>query len=359
MKPALVKPHAVHEEYAELNFEKWLFRLGRRLFFFLSATWFLSSISLAYGWTSKLLSPAVGPLLMTAAYQQTILRIVTVINALVIFLILLLPPRGPRAFNFGEAEPTLPDGNAKEQIIRQMCGYHTRKEWVTATGTAAIVFRHFDYVWLGLWVFWLLLSLPLVISSMGPLAGFSSIGLALARTLFSNCNTLMFIFCYEILAQPTTKGASPNYRPELNWGRWLAVVIGFSFVQFFVVSVIHLQVGHLFDWISGLGSAIALALFIGQLDSRYLNPPLWFLVMMYAYVAIQSGFAVFGMPAKPLEQALLVNVALFFKCALYLYVVWLFHSGRFLFYLVRTANMNQRVGDEWRQFSEALERKAG
>ncbi|HEY0546405.1 MAG TPA: hypothetical protein VGC91_13590 [Pyrinomonadaceae bacterium] len=51
-----------------------------------------------------------------------------------------------------------------------------------------------------------------------------------------------------------------------------------------------------------------------------------------------------------------MDVALILKCLLFLYVAWLFQSGRLLFYLVLVRRTYQKVETEWRVFQGVLEK---
>jgi hypothetical protein len=353
-KLKLVSPESHIDRYADLTFGSWLGRLGRRLFVLIGTGWVASSLAIFSGGLSKIFPSIQFAPRLLGADSVRVLQTVTIINAAVIFGILLLPPRGPKTFAFSEGDAQLPASKVKEHRVRSMIGYHDDNEWQAAKHTAVTVMRQFEHVWTFLWLFWLLLSLTLVVTSFFQ-AGDASPILQITRTLFSNCNTLTMLFCYEILAKPTTEGSSRFSRPEVDWSRWAAIVIVFTFLQGLLI-VARPATNEIFDWISGMGAAIAFALFVSRLASRYFEPPTWFLVTMYAYVALQPLFPYLVKKGDPLSLALLIDLALLFKCLLYLYMMWLFHSGRLLFYVLRLARMEKNVSQDWQHFADTLER---
>src|SRR5262249_54568521 len=125
-------------------------------------------------------------------------------------------------------------------------------------------------------------------------------------TFFNNCATLMFLFCYIVLTEPTiTQSSNGGHKTVLEWHRWLAVLIVFTILEA-ACMVLSLdivpnsfgldpdRVANSFNWISGVGSATVMGLFIGRMDSKFLECPSWFLVLLYFYVAIQPLFALLG-----------------------------------------------------------------
>lgn len=352
----LVQDENSEARYADLTFGRWLRRLGRRLLLVVGTGWVASAATLLLSSASKLLRPEYVAVISGALRPSVVLQVIAVINFSVILSILLLPTRGPRLLNMEEGDPDL-TFPSEDHEMRDLFGYKSQDEWNAARSTADTVLRQFQLVWKMLWITWLLLSLPLVVLSLLDTTKQSSQPSQMAAMLFSNCNTLAMLFCYEILAQPTTQSVSHRSRPEVNWSQWIAAVIAFTFVQIVVILVLHVKAMLVFQAVSGICAAVALALFVSRLGSRYFEPPISFLVVMYLYVAIQPLFPILGDSAHPLLQASIIDLALLFKCLLYLYVVWLFSSGRLFFYLLRVAKIDQLVNGEWRRFASLIHGK--
>jgi hypothetical protein len=62
--------------------------------------------------------------------------------------------------------------------------------------------------------------------------------------------------------------------------------------------------------------------------------------------------------APEVWAVILLDVALILKCLLYLYMAWLFQSGRLLFYLVRVRRTYQKVEMEWQDFRKVLDEES-
>lgn len=108
-----------------------------------------------------------------------------------------------------------------------------------------------------------------------------------------------------------------------------------------------------FRAISGVGGAIALALFVGRLQSKFFNPATKFIVIFYSYIAIQPLFVFFD--DRSVTTAIVIHIALALKYFLFLYLFWALESGRLLFYLVRVRQTNREVEEEWQKFQIVFE----
>lgn len=97
-----------------------------------------------------------------------------------------------------------------------------------------------------------------------------------------------------------------------------------------------------------------MALCIGRLGSMFLKPPLFVLVLLYVYSSIQALFLTFGEKGSEEWKIALMTVALVLKCLLFLYVTYLYQSGRLLFYFVRVRRVHENWDEEWKNFSSLL-----
>jgi hypothetical protein len=77
-----------------------------------------------------------------------------------------------------------------------------------------------------------------------------------------------------------------------------------------------------FNWIEGLATGIALALFVGRLDSRFIDSPRWLVIAFYAYAVIQLSYPKLEAdePSKALSFLLITISALTLKVLLYSHV---------------------------------------
>jgi hypothetical protein len=93
---------------------------------------------------------------------------------------------------------------------------------------------------------------------------------------------------------------------------------------------------------------VTLALFVGRIQSKFLGPSTWLPLAFFFYVAIQSLYVAIGEGVS--WSPAVIEAALILKCLMYLYVAWLFKSGRLLYYLVRVKTIYERVNIEWQEF---------
>jgi tetratricopeptide (TPR) repeat protein len=108
------------------------------------------------------------------------------------------------------------------------------------------------------------------------------------------------------------------------------------------------------DVISGLAGGVTLALFVGRVQSKFLGPSTWLPIALYFYVALQSLYIAIAQTRT--SGALIIECALILKCLLFLYITWLFKSGRFLFYFVRVKTIYEGANPHWKTFFLNLDR---
>ncbi|MDX6612255.1 MAG: hypothetical protein QOD75_1441 [Blastocatellia bacterium] len=181
--------------------------------------------------------------------------------------------------------------------------------------------------------------------------------LSLFNTLFNNWNTLMIFLCFYVLNKRTEDEAENRNivdTPLIGIFFFLVVVTLFAFL--FVLPLDPALIPKGASVASGIAGAIAMALFVGRLQSKFLGPRPWLLIALYSYTAIQPLFLY--LEKTTVWTVLLIDLALILKCLLYLYVSWLFHSGRLLFYFVRIRRTYRAVGTQWQAFRKLLDQES-
>lgn len=193
-----------------------------------------------------------------------------------------------------------------------------------------------------------------------PSALFKSLNIA--STGFNNLNSLALALCFVVLNYPTVirgdqQETSIDRVAKLVIGWGLAAAVVFTLAEILLVFVPHepwVDYMRAFDLVSGLVGAVTLSLCVGRVQSKFLGPSTWLPLALYLYVAIQSLYVV--IPAES-WGAMMIEAALILKCLLYLYVAWLFKSGRLLFYFVRVKTVYQETNIEWHGFLTNLNRE--
>lgn len=182
-------------------------------------------------------------------------------------------------------------------------------------------------------------------------------GLRIFSTLFNNFSSLMIILAFNILNKPTEIKKGKRNVSDTYLGVGLALVVAVTVIEILAVTLPTSLETYLvlkwWGWGSGIFGGIAMALYVGRLQSKFLGPRALLLLALYSYTAIQSLFVF--LEARQAGAVALIDIALILKCLLFLYMMWLFQSGRLLFYLVRARRTYRDVKKEWRVFRTVLE----
>jgi hypothetical protein len=178
--------------------------------------------------------------------------------------------------------------------------------------------------------------------------------------LMNNAQTLFLLLAYSILAKAQDK---PQPAPGITISTGVdAAIVGVILLSGFEVlfrlvspqSVpAHdvLSPGRIFSWISSIGSGLALAMFIGRLESSILRIPALLIMSLYMYAMIQTGYAVLG--EDPLISILVVNMCLVLKILMFLLVCWLVSSGKLLHYVREMRAIRGESEGRWAEFLQA------
>jgi len=218
---------------------------------------------------------------------------------------------------------------------------------------------------------------------------------SIALTLFNNCNSWVIALCFIVLNHPTmVRRKGPSTRrtapgddakvgiepdaggPDTSLARLTRriKVGGLLAVMLFAAAECLLVFTGLPNWfhlllkqeailsvadsVSGIVGAITLALFVGRIQSKFLGTSAWLPLAFFFYAAIQSLYPVIKEDSHWAKAwgPMMIEAALILKCLLYLYVAWLFKSGRLLFYLVKVRTVYERVNIDWHDFLGNLNR---
>lgn len=189
-----------------------------------------------------------------------------------------------------------------------------------------------------------------------------SIGLRIFTTLLNNASSLLIFLCFNILNKPTKirSGTGKVSDAYLYAGVALVFLVALAEVLMLIYSglfrVNHTEVLQGWSYVSGFFGGVAMALYFGRLQSVFLGAPGWFVVLLFVYTLIQSLF--FFLEEREVVAVVLIDFALLMKCLLFLYMIWLFESGRLLFYLVRVRLTYNRVNREFGIFRRILNEKS-
>lgn len=274
--------------------------------------------------------------------------------------------RNPGPEGFRDPKYDKIEGRLKSHITYST-GYEKVKDWEWARNIAQGALKHYREGFRWLLFAWIFLYLWALVGLFG-LVGKDFIE-ATVFTLANNLNTLCIWLCFDILNEPITIGnktQNPKGITVTAGRRWPKGFIPVAFgMIFWLILELSLTAdpapqADLLHYISkvasGIAGGVAMALFVGRFQSKFLNSPPWLVLILFLYTVIQALFIFYG-GKSALEQgaaAAVMNAALVLKCLLILYMFWLFQSGRLLFYLVRVRRASEQVDREWQNFREVL-----
>ncbi|HKR10683.1 MAG TPA: serine/threonine-protein kinase [Pyrinomonadaceae bacterium] len=266
-------------------------------------------------------------------------------------------PQGFRPLKYDKAE-----GRLKSHITYST-GYEKISDWRRAREIAKESLKHYRDAFVWLLFAWLFLYSVVLVSLVEK----SSI-VASVLTLANNLNTLAIGLCFAILNEPITTEDKTQDKKAITVAegrRWPASLIPAVIVMIFLFILelwlsSKVDVHYIFKIVSGLGGGVAMALFVGRFQSKFLQSPPWLVSILFLYTVIQALYLFYGgeMRKDLAGAAVVINAALVLKCLLILYMFWLFQSGRLLFYLVRVRRATTQVDSEWQNFREVLQQES-
>jgi DNA-binding winged helix-turn-helix (wHTH) protein len=190
-------------------------------------------------------------------------------------------------------------------------------------------------------------------------AGNEGYYLSLAITLCNNFSSLMIFLCFSVLNNPKVIKKDDSSFGDGAFIAGAAVVVMITVVLAFLLAppgaTDNYYLLKWWSWTSGIAGGIVMALYVGRLQSKFSGPSPVLLLALYSYTAIQSLFIF--LEERQTAAIVLINLALALKCLLFLYMAWLFRSGRLLFYLVRVRRAYLDVTTEWLIFRYLIKRR--
>jgi len=258
------------------------------------------------------------------------------------------------------------EGNAAkkdiEKRVRNLCGCTANDAWVQAQTNANAAQEQFESIWRGTLLAWVLLYAVLGFGHINQarlgegVVDLSTHLFDISSTTISNLSTILLVGWFVILAKVTT-----GERAYRGIAYKLAAIVLVLFAGHVVLVFGHESGATILGfptllsnpvwplipkWISGVFAAMAFALVIGRLDSKFINAPTAILICLYTYAAIQPLFIIISGREFPHVAQFLIILAMLFKAILYFLVIWMLEQGRLLFYFARIRRLHDNVESE-------------
>lgn len=260
-------------------------------------------------------------------------------------------------------------------------------DWVRFKLKVNKVARQFAWFWFLGWLSWFLHYIYLLLASLKLLDENG-----IFSNLLNNLNSLMFIFLFMTLTVSTAK------RGVIFWVKIACIVLGVFVVEWVISNQLkgNILVALLFAMISGLFASMALAAFVGSIDSKFINIPVRVVSILYVYAALQSLYVLFvlrerieslNISVKPEElnlasqdiqrvleaiQSMLLKIfnfleiadiaiiilAALFKAILFITVTWMLRTGRLIYFIIEEGSLNYKRDKNFEEFSQTIETSA-
>lgn len=249
------------------------------------------------------------------------------------------------------------------------------KEWLKGARRGS---RQLSEQLLALWLAWALLYFCIVAGAVAPAmfgtpdAVWLSV-LDAAATMLNNAAAGVMLILFWVMTYVTVpiqhvgpQGFVPRQSTRVRLGVRVALAV------IFAAQLCATNIGseaarqawkYAFELLSGVGSSVIMALLFGRFDSKLLGVPLSALVCLYIWAAIQASWPVLdlihldGRPEtelllKDIAQVALYGYAWFAKCVFFVLCAWLFHTGRFEFFLLRLRRLQTTLAADWRRVTQ-------
>ena len=227
------------------------------------------------------------------------------------------------------------------------------KAWIRFKQGANKVVKQFSWFWVLAWFSWLLHYAYLLGSKLGWVPENAAV-----RNLVNNLNSLMFVFLFMTLTVSTSRYGA------LFWSKLVCLVVGLFAVEFltFRLSNDSQVVALAFTAVSGLFASVALAAFIGSVDSKFINIPVWLIPTLYLYAAIQSFYVFFqfqevtsGASVFVTKTQITVTICAFIlKAVLFITITWVLRTGRLVYFMIEESSLNFRRDRNFAEFLETM-----
>lgn len=172
---------------------------------------------------------------------------------------------------------------------------------------------------------------------------------------FNNITLLSIFWCFLVMYTSSDEKEEKK-RKFLQWCSGLivgALILSFPLFMFIKGSGRPSEwkaYSSIFDALSGVINAIALALLISRLDSKLIGLPSWLISILYSYAAVQPLFLVFELSQSEALEKISVFVLIFVfmsKIYFFLIIVYALQTGKMLNYLFCFPILRDRAKEYW------------
>jgi hypothetical protein len=205
--------------------------------------------------------------------------------------------------------------------------------------------KQFERFWLGIWLAWFGLYATWTIDAFfqnataPALRSQSPLHLVLqyVEDLANLESASLFFLSYLVMVLKTTPNHIPRWFTIKIWA--FALPVGLVVLEMAFSS--HTKTFYAFHWFGGIVAGVTLALFVGRLESKFIDCSQWLLGSLYIYALIQASYAAMqqGDPLTDADAATiflgLTSLALVLKILMFQYVGQVIGSGVLTYYMLK------------------------
>jgi hypothetical protein len=310
------------------TFSKWLRHQTNQAKAALGALVTIPGLTLVLGLLARQYIPQVRP------HIESIVVVVLFIQFLAIFCLYWFIPRHPEVEQSAEA--------AQGEVLPR----------------AARAAKRFENFWGYAWLCWAVVYFGLGLSLQYKL-WYPSANLWFKDPLnvfLNNVQTVFFLMCYRELRYPTDEEQRNPLFALLSIPVFLMVIESVLLAPDNPAQAsTGVPLSNFLGWTSGFAAGAAIALLVGRLESKLIDPPLWVIALLYLYAAIQGAHRILTVDLY--ATLVLTSLAFFSKLIFFLLIAWLLQSGVLMYYLVEITKAHDRVPKERRSFVARLARR--
>lgn len=263
----------------------------------------------------------------------------------------------PMEWRFDDVRQDEMVSRATTKNLSRALGVRRDEQLVTRARQANVAVTQFLWYWRGIWLTWIVYYLITTIftdPTTSPFMAGSSFSPAdlvhIIKCGAFTANTVMFLLCFIVMwAVTVDERAHASLNPTPYWACAIIVFV----IE--IASILHGSASWV-DYVNGVIGAVAMAMLVGRLESKYLSAPIWVIVALYGYAAIQPLWFLADSNIPTLSRATILWLALALKALLFLVVVWSMESRRLLFYMARVRSLQDHIEEDWSDFTEDLAR---
>ncbi|GJM35446.1 MAG: hypothetical protein DHS20C18_44470 [Saprospiraceae bacterium] len=222
---------------------------------------------------------------------------------------------------------------------------NSKEDWLNFKKSVNKTVHQFTWFWVLIWVSYFLLYFLLTVD----------LNSRIFPTFLNNMGSLMFVFLFMTMTVSTSK------MKWYSWIKFVLIIFSISFLEYLFSGNERNQI--YFGVLSGLFGGLAFAAFVGSIDSKFVNFPIWIIMTLYLYAAIQPFYLMIEYHVQlKLElslveeiKSIIFGLVLLLKIVMYWAVTWILRTNRLLYAIFEEGSLNYQREINFQNFNTLVE----